>query len=342
MQEKIEAIYEIIKDYRNEDGIFITQDDIQTWGEQFGPHTEFMLNEVLHLLKQVYLSKADARKALQLFVDNHIQHYKFPSFESYLENTCFLQLQPKGKSQQVLLKMLDELIFDKNGHHIQDYADHPKTLYVYLDDILATGGTIRNDLIKWLEQDNHLKKIQERTINLELSIICVHTWGLNFLLFGLQQKFGTLTNLGYSFCYTIQNHLKFYNQDLNIAIPVKEGQSQEVIQYLSKLTAEKYEDYAFRNEFQPKQEVFSSSPENRIKYENILLEKGLYIINQIRGPIRPNIRPLGLINPKYKTFGLGTHFFTWRNVPNNCPLVFWWQVDGHNWKPLFPAKRGIY
>jgi hypothetical protein len=59
----------------------------------------------------------------------------------------------------------------------------------------------------------------------------------------------------------------------------------------------------------------------------------------IQSDVRPNIRPLGLINPTYRTFGLGTHFFTWRNIPNNSPLVFWWEVPGHNWIPLFPVMN---
>ena len=83
------------------------------------------------------------------------------------------------------------------------------------------------------------------------------------------------------------------------------------------------------------------SSENRTIYENIVLQKGLSIIDMIQGEVKPNLRPLGLINPSYKTFGLGTHFFTWRNIPNNSPLVFWWQVQGHNLQPLFPvANRG--
>ncbi len=61
----------------------------------------------------------------------------------------------------------------------------------------------------------------------------------------------------------------------------------------------------------------------------------------IQNEIKPNIRPLGLIHPSHKTFGLGTHFFTLRNIPNNSPLVFWWGVACHDWIPLFPvANRG--
>lgn len=97
------------------------------------------------------------------------------------------------------------------------------------------------------------------------------------------------------------------------------------------LRATNYADYAYREDNQPINETFFSSPENRIKYENIILEKGIELIEKIEQPKEiTNIRPLGFVYPNYKTFGLGTHFFTWRNIPNNTPLVFWWEVPKHD------------
>lgn len=337
MQELAQKIFEIIKGYRNEDGIHLSVRDILDWASQFGKESEFVLSELYHLLKQVYISKEDAMSALRSLMNHQYKDYGFTSVEEYLQNTCFLRLQPKGKSQHIYLDMFDSIVFEKHGHHIDEYKDYPKTLFVYLDDILASGGTIRKDLLSWLAVEDHAVKLKNKEIRLELSLICVHTWGLNFLFYGLQRQFGNLP-ISYRAWYEIQNHLKLYNQDLNVAIPTKD-QPKDVLQYLAGLDAEKYEEYAFRDAANPTQEKFFTSPENRIRFENILLEKGLHIINQVQGNVNPNIRPLGIINPNYKTFGLGTHFFTWRNIPNNCPLVYWWEVPGHNWKPLFPAKR---
>ena len=56
----------------------------------------------------------------------------------------------------------------------------------------------------------------------------------------------------------------------------------------------------------------------------------------------PRKRPLGDTVKSHKTLGTGTLFFTWRNISNTCPIVFWWDVFGHNWTPLFSLKnRGI-
>lgn len=337
MEEIAAAIQNIIKGYRNEDGIHIQTQDVLDWAYQFGDDAEFMLSEVHHLLKQIYLSKEDAIKALRGLLNNQYKDYGFTSIEEYLQQTCFLKLQHEGKSQHVYLEMMDQIVYAKTNHHLSDYDTYPKTLFVYLDDVLASGGTIRRDLRKWLASNDHAKLLKEHKIKLELSLICVHTMGLAFMEYGLKKEFGNFP-LKYRSCYEIQNHLKWINQALNIAIPVKD-QPKEVKEYLAQLDAEKYEDYAYRDSAKPEREIFFSSVENRVKFENLLLEKGLYIINQIKGEIKPNIRPLGLINPNYKTFGLGTHFFTWRNVPNNCPLVYWWDVSGHDWKPLFPPKR---
>jgi hypothetical protein len=68
-----------------------------------------------------------------------------------------------------------------------------------------------------------------------------------------------------------------------------------------------------------------------------LLKKGIEIINSINNISAEGLRPLGMTNPSYKTLGTGTHFFTWRNISNTCPLVFWWETNG--WHPLFPVKN---
>ena len=99
----------------------------------------------------------------------------------------------------------------------------------------------------------------------------------------------------------------------------------------------KYMKYGLRNKKKQENETFFTCTENRDKYEQRLVNKGLEILSNT-GTVGSYTRPLGIVNPKYKTLGMGTHFFTWRNVPNNCPIVYWWEVPGSGWKPLF-SKR---
>lgn len=85
-----------------------------------------------------------------------------------------------------------------------------------------------------------------------------------------------------------------------------------------------------------KEEEFFTSAENRVKLENIFLSKGIEILKRANVH-KYNIRPLGFALPASKTFGFGALFFTWRNIPNNTPLVFWYRGGG--FEPLFENVR---
>lgn len=338
MEELICKIHEIIKDYRSDDGIFITAEDIREWALQFGKEAEFMLEELAHLLPQIYFSKDRVRKEMRNILNGMYKHFGYNNIEEFLKDTEFLYIQPEGKSQRILLGLIDEIVQEKTSHHLSDYNNHAKKIFVYVDDVLASGGTIGRDIISWLSQENHAEKIASKDISLVIALLCAHTWGKSFVEYRINRTYPILKNkIIWGWAYEIQNHLKWANQSLNIAIPIKD-QPEDVKNYLSTLNATKYEEYAYREVNNPQKETFFTSAENRIRYENNLLTKGLEIISRIQFP-HPGLRPLGLINPSYKTFGLGTHFFTWRNIPNNSPLVFWWDIPAHGWKPLFKPKR---
>lgn len=346
MNELATDILVIIKDYRNDDGIQLTEQSIIDWVQQFGEDALFVLTELKHIVPQVYLSKSTAKAYLKRYLQRIIKQYRYTSVPQFLMDTEFLDMQREGKSQKAILGLVEEVLQDDYQESYQNYVTYPKQNFIYFDDVLATGKTVSTHLIKWLNEEHSQKKNYEKIIDKEsrlfVHLFCVHTWGLAFQKFRIKSTFpGDIeSKIVWSYDYEIQNHIKWNNQKLNIAIPT-EDQPGNVKSYLAGLSAEKYEDYAYRKTNTPTQENFFTSPQNRIKYENLLLQKGLSIMNKIQGEVKPNIRPLGFIHPNYKTYGLGTHFFTWRNIPNNSPLVFWWEVPGHNWKPLFPVgNRG--
>ncbi len=347
MKEIADKIVATIKDYRNDDGLFLDSEHIINWANQFGENAEFMLNEVSHIVPQVYISKETAKD----FIDKHLQalqkEFGYSSVTDLLINTEFLDIQEAHKSQPAILSILESLLNEKYGESYLKYKTYPKVNFVYFDDILASGSTIGNHLVKWLDLENNagiknVVNVLNGSYRLSVNLFCCHTWGHSFQKYRLIKTFEDKIDKRILWFWNlqIQNHAKWNNQSLNIAFPTAE-QPANVKSYLANLTADKYEDYAYRRAGTPINEGFFTSGENRIIYENILLQKGISIIEMIKGEVKPNLRPLGLINPSYKTFGLGTHFFTWRNIPNNSPLVFWWEVQGHDWKPLFPvANRG--
>ncbi|MCU0439205.1 MAG: hypothetical protein MUC49_15005 [Raineya sp.] len=343
---KAEKIQEIIKDYRNDDNIFITSDDIISWAYQFDENAEFVLDELGYILPQIYISKDKAKSIIKKQLMILITKYK--NIQQFLSETEFLNLQYEYKSQSAILKLLEDILNEDYQESYLKYQTFPKKHFVYFDDVLATGNTIGKEITQWLNtKDKYHKKNIEYILNdeykLVIGLFCIHTWGYEFLKYKLKKTFEDVIDnkIKWLYEYKIENHLKFNNQSLNIAIPIN-TQDIDIQVYLKSLQADKYEDYAFRLPTKPVKEIFFSNSENRIKYENIILQKGLEIIKMIKGKVSSNIRPLGLINPSYKTFGLGTHFFTWRNIPNNSPLVFWWDVTGHTWIPLFPiTNRGF-
>lgn len=348
MDEFAYQVHDIIKDYRNHDGIHLSTSDIIDWANQFNEDAEFILRELSIILPQVYISRDEAKKFVKRRIEFYLKLYRYGSISTFLSETEFLNMQLPFKSQPAILNLLEEVLAEYFEESYFKYVTFPKINYVYFDDILASGSTIGNHLVQWLNSTDeqgksNYEKVASSEIRLAVSLLCYHSWGLSFQKFRINKTFDEkLGNKIHWFGdYEIQNHAKFFNQRLNIVKPLK-GSDLLVNTYFASLNATKYEDYAFREPYTPTKETFFSNAENRIRFENIILNKGIEIINMIQGPIKTNIRPLGLINPSYKILGLGTHFFTWRNIPNNCPLVYWWEVNGHNWKPLFPVvNRGI-
>ena len=341
MQQSIDTIYDIIKDYRNDDGIFITKEHIQEWALQFGDDAAFVLREFAYIIGQVYLSKKEGYQYLEAVLDFLQKEYNEHDLELLLQKTCFLRLQPSGKSQHVLVDMLDEIVYTKLNKHICEYDSCQKVHYIYVDDVLASGKTVADNLISWIGQGNRLEDLKSKNIDLKLIVMCRHQLGMELQMFRISKTFNEVDVyriIDIRSCYVIENNPTAYQPKLNIAMPIKANLSEEAIRYLDQLEADdKYLKYGFRNEGKPVKESFFTCPENRDKYEQILVNKGLEILSNT-GTVGSYTRPLGIVNPKYKTLGMGTHFFTWRNVPNNCPIVYWWEVTGCGWKPLF-SKR---
>lgn len=69
---------------------------------------------------------------------------------------------------------------------------------------------------------------------------------------------------------------------------------------------------------------------HRSTCEEVFLDRGVWIRDQCPRLTKYQ-RPLG--NYVLETPGFGATFVTFRNCPNNAPLVFW---AGDPWYPLFP------
>ena len=332
-------------DYNN--GFVMTEEHVLDWSNQFDQaDREFVLSEVLHILQQgVYISKEKAKDILWNFVNKATTFFGYQNIEIFLRETYFISVQVEAKSQTVLLSMLNAVLVEKTGHSLEICGALGVRNYIYLDDILASGGTFKFGIKKFIEDKDLLQPLIKKEIRLLSFFFCTHTWGVDNTRYSLKKLFNDenyfldAAKFPIGSYYKIENNLKGFNPKLNLVYPEKSKNEYDA--YLVNLeTATLQSDKAYRKSTQPNRETFFSSKENRIRLEQLFLDKGIEIINKIQdGTLKQKHRPLGKTYPTYKTFGSGTLFFTWRNISNTCPIVFWWDNPAHNWKGLFPLHN---
>lgn len=333
-----------VADYSNSEAHKITTRRVERWVNQFdAADRNFILEELNHLLDDCYISEDYARKFLGSVVIKMSQHFKEQDINTLLDNTLFVRCQAETKSQSALLLILDEELRSKYGRTLDSCGTTSHKYVVYIDDVLATGGTLFKDLNKVLDNGDYVIGSDQQ---LAIFYIVTHSWGSNNAKFRINKARGLRITGSIYHLRNVENNPNLYGQKHNHVYPM--NSTTEAEDFLDDLNDNNTSEWpmtnrkhAYRTTSKPPSESFFTSPANRDRYETIMLEKGLFIINNSES-LKPNMRPLGVINPSYSTLGVGTHYFTWRNISNTCPLVFWWGNSSNTiWHPLFPqANRG--
>jgi len=347
MQELAEQIFEILKDYHcdyPDTKHKMSVEHILKWAKQFGNDAEFILTELRHFLRNVYVSKKKAISILEEQLEFLKGRYKYSSMDEFIKNTYFIDVQKEEKSQKEILVLVKEILQKDYKIDYDSLQQTPsKKHYIYFDDILATGNTIFKNLKSIF--DSNLLDFTNGNKTINICLFCCHTLGCEKTLLRLKREYGdTISKVSScDLCYYLVENRMDPSERLNCAYPI-DKQSSKISEYIKNLNT----DYSksppiFRLEDLPLEETFFSSKENRNKFEKIILDKGLELLQKVKKENPdPRKRPLGDTVKSYKTLGTGTLFFTWRNISNTCPIVFWWDVSGHNWIPLFSLKnRGI-
>jgi len=347
MEELIENIVSVANDYRS-DAFQFTTDHVRNWVNQFPEQDRlFLLQELNHILPDSYISKENALNTLDTLFETLVEKYNYQDVNQLLEHTCFLDCQDEHKSQTVLLQFLDELLVEKYGRTVNDCGNNEIRFWIYLDDVLASGGTFKSDIID-VVNDFGAEDFYNSPIKIVAVFFIIHTWGKNNSLFGLQRTIGfdIKNKIDFLRVKNIDNNPRLHsyhnpNPNFNLAWPKECEEGRTFLDFIENAFERNYEmrqsQFAFRHEGHPINENFFSSPANRNRYESIILNKGIQIINQIDNLNAQSLRPMGMTPPSYKTLGTGTHCFTWRNISNTCPIVYWWEANG--WTPLFPVQN---
>lgn len=353
MKELIDQMVEELKDYRAEENHKVEKERVLNWIIQFKENDRiFILEEMLNIFKKRYCTKEDGILFLKQTIDFLVERFKYENPKSLFEETEFLLLQESGKSQSVFLGLLKEVLKQDYGYDLESH--NPKIIknFLYIDDILCTGNTLYQDMFDWLNETvsdkKRIEKIQEQDQRIIFSYIFLHSKNfhkkitqMKYNISGKIKDFITMVRW-----VEIDNNSSKSFSKCEIAKPIDiempdrvNSYKEEICKLVDEYSGGKYsvtEDF-FRPDNIPSQENLFTSAENRNRLERILLEKGVEILDETKSVTKQQMRALGYSLPSYKDFGFGALCFTWRNVPNNTPLVFWYAGGG--FLPLFEKHK---
>lgn len=330
MENLINVVYEVVEDYRSDEGrdyVKITPERIRTWIEQFEEHDRvFILTELENIFKKHYVSKEDAQDILKEMVEFLTKKYQYKSSIDFLRNTVFLNLQPEGKSQGSMLILLTDVLEEHFNFDYSDCGSNEKKHFIYLDDILCTGQTLLNDICEWCKERNendvtYLKCIEDGASDLIFAYIFIHSKNYYKKKAEFGHKLSSSFKDRFIMCRAIEidNNIN-PNSAMELVLPLKDHESELILNYENKIIAE-VDNYAQQkgyrlsaNEFYrpngvPRVENFFTSPDNRKRFEHIITEKGIKILDSANSRIS-NMRALGYSLPSHKNFGFGTLCFT--------------------------------
>ena len=333
------SIAATVADYRAADGVSLTPEGVLAWGRQFDAGDRAaVLRETDAILRSRYLSEADVREWLEGIIGKIAGRAGAASPQAFLRETAFLDLQEPGKSQPAMLAMLDEILRARYGMSVAECGGGAPVRYVYLDDVLCTANTVYYDLQGWLTATLEDGRRRIDALAPATPILLVYAVAHRLNWHKLESRLRRLDpravrNLVLWHGILVENDAGRAGAALDFAFPRRAGQPPEVEQYAAGLGVPV--EQVFRPDALPREERLFTSPAGRDQFERAVLAKGLEML-AAAATRKENIRPLGFTLPSHKTLGFGALCFTWRNVPNNSPLVFWY--DSPIFKPLFPKR----
>jgi hypothetical protein len=245
----------------------------------------------------------------------------------------FLRLQSSSQSQSDLLALLDDALRAEFGCGTES-EDSKNRTYVYLDDAIFSGTQVRNDISEWLNSGSI------KDARLHIIVAAFHKSGQWFANREIHKIAKPLNvSLYWWRAMEIEDWRKKGNEGaVEVLWPSCIPDDAYVDAWLKAAPNDK--QYFNAREITHRPNPFFGSNAGREALEQAFLRNGAYIRSLPKEPSE-KMRPLGYSN--LKGFGFGTVFATYRNCPNNCPLVLWWgDAEGgeplNKWYPLLPRR----
>lgn len=328
----LESVSETIKTYRENEMPTPDADHVNKWLQQFTKENHLLfLKEFDHLMKETFFTKENIETFLLHLTTNEKLSGKTPA--AYWSNANILQIQKNGQSQREMLKLFDGCLQKSFGLTLKECGSENGD-YIYLDDVLFSGGRIGTDLEEWITTK------APNVANIQIIVAALHTGGHYFLnrrLKGVIEACKKDIKLNYWRATELENQKNNRNNS-NILWPVEIPVDKDVEKFMALPSRFPFEPRIPPQNIEHFSKPFSSEV-GRQMLEQEFLKAGSKIIANIK-ELRNHHRPLG-----YSGFGVGfgATIATYRNCPNNCPLALWWgdpevKSGALNWYPLLPRE----
>lgn len=317
-----------IKTYRRGELPEPTPAHVDRWVSQFTPANQLaLLREFDHVMKQSFITKKNVKDFLRHLVTNDKLAGDDPA--SYWESAHFLKIQQNGQSQKEMLKLFAKCLDDEYGLDLEECGE-PGGDYIYLDDVMFSGGRVGADLEGWIENK------APQTANVHVIVMAYHLLGQYYAKKRLNnaiEQSGKKIKIHYWRLIEIENR-KYQKDSSDVLWPAVIPNDAAVQAYIA---AEQ------RFPLDPRKPggalgIFSSEAGRQV-LESEFLIAGVKIRSLTQSP-KDVVRPLG-----FGSFGVGfgSLIATYRNCPNNCPLALWWgdpeaTSGALHWYPLLSRK----
>jgi hypothetical protein len=308
---------------------------VARWVGQFDPaERDAVLAETAYALGQFYYP----RRAVEGWLDRLIDDPGFAGADpsNFWRSVGFLKLQRRSRSQHQMLELLNQCLRRRLGFEAGRSAP-ANGVFLYLDDGIFSGNQVRWDLRNWMLTGGM------RGVTVRIVAVGVHRSGHQWADQGIA-----------SLARDRQIRVEWWS--LREIEDRRSHLSRSEVLRPTFLPDDEYVA-SWRAHFEKRGGRFVprpaggpervgpfSSEAGRQMLEQAFLRKGAFIFALPQSP-DPDMRPLGY--SRFASVGFGTLFTTWRNCPNNAPLVLWWgdPFQGHPldlWYPLLPRRiRGV-
>ncbi|HEV7660944.1 MAG TPA: hypothetical protein VGO55_13980 [Allosphingosinicella sp.] len=318
----LQSIATIVADYRAGEIPAPTAAHVDHWVGQFPQEAQQpILAEMEHILSRSYFSKEFVRQFLANLVINKDLVGDDP--RTFWQGVSFLRLQTVGNSQRDFLSIFSDALFSTCGLRIEDCGANPHS-YLYLDDFVFSGGRVGSDLSDWIKQS---APHRARVIVMVIAYHRLGQWFAGKDIKAAATSVGKSIDVDWWRAFEIEDR-KAYMKDSDVLRPTHIPIDEPTQAYVNSLG----QDPILRIPGQVGALGLFSSDEGKILLEQEFLTGGVKVRT-----ICPNLgiyqRPLG--NILLRIVGFGSMVVTYRNCPNNAPLVLW---AGNPWYPLFPRK----